>query len=64
MLLLYEYRTKNKNSCITYYELCLNEVFTSAMWSYTHTVYLARLIDHEETWKYKYTNWCYVHLDV
>ena len=30
MLLLYEYRSK-KHSCITYYEPCLNEVFTSAM---------------------------------
>ena len=26
MLLLYEYRT-TKNSCITYYEPCLNEFF-------------------------------------
>ena len=35
MLLLYEYRTKKKkNHCITYYEPCLKEVFTSA-----HTVY-------------------------
>ena len=38
MLLLHEHR--KKNSCITYYEPCLNKVFASAMWSSAHTVYL------------------------
>ena len=29
----YLMNVEEKNSCITYYELCLNEFFTSAVWS-------------------------------
>ena len=39
---------KQENSCITYYEPCLNEVFTSAMWSLAHTVFFM----YEALWKW------------
>ena len=40
-MILIEYR--KKNSCITYYEPCLTEVFTSAMWSLAHAIYSLKI---------------------